>query len=157
MQARVLARIQAFASWALCVWGKRSKLLQSKVFQQSNFCKTRAFTRNWTSFPQSGYIILATFHKKLHSLLDWLRRDRWSLVLFWENSLLSSFVLCEMKGLLLAQRPALPWVLYTVFHCVAKSLLFPTSPHLLDLASKAQQDLKPNKILMQQKQNPAIF
>lgn len=61
------------------------------------------------------------------------------------------------KWLSVAQRPALPWVLHIGFHCISKSLLFPTSPHLLDLATKAQRDLKPNMIVMQQEQTPAVF
>lgn len=59
-----------------------------------------------------------------------------------------------MKGLCLAQRQALLWILQIVFYGIVKSLSFPASTHFLDLATKAQQDLKPNKRLTQQQQKP---
>lgn len=57
-------------------------------------------------------ILLAPLHKKLHFLPNWLQRERlFHLVLRKAHNYLS-FVICEMKGLCLAQRQALLWM-----HC----------------------------------------
>lgn len=52
-------------------------------------------------------VSLALFHKKLHSLPDWLQRDRPFDLVLRKNHYCLSFVIREMKGLCLAQRQAL--------------------------------------------------
>lgn len=46
---------------------------------------------------------LAPFHRKLHSLPDWLQRDRPFHLVLRKSHYCLSFVICEMKGLCLAQ------------------------------------------------------
>lgn len=128
---------------ALCLEKKWSKLLWSKAmcYNTLNFCKTRAFTRIWKSFPQSNYIILAPFHKKLRSLPDWLQGDRPFHWVLRKTHCCLSFATCEMKGLCLAQRPALLWMLQMiVFHCIVKKVF-----HFQPLPISQTWLPKPNK------------
>lgn len=144
MQACIPVSIQALTSWPLCVWGKRwSKLLWRKAMCYNALVSSKPeFPQEIENHSLKVTILLAPLHKKLHFLPNWLQRERlFHLVLRKAHNYLS-FVICEMKGLCLAQRQALLWMHCRSFFIVLLKIFISNLSHFLYLTTKAQPQTK---------------
>lgn len=153
MQARMPESIQALTSWPRCVWGKRwSKLLWRKSMCYNTLISSKPeFSQEIENHSLKLTILLAPLHKKLHFLPNWLQWERLFHLVLRKAHYNLSFVICEMKGLCLAQRQTLLWMHCRLFFIVLLKVFisnlspFPRPDYQSQTRPQTQQGFNNNK------------